>query len=125
MSYLLGAAAAIICFIINRLLFKWIGYRTIIGWSPLAEEIFKSLPAYYLNFSIFPVHVVFGIIEGSYESINCRRNRYLPALLSVIGHSLFGLTAVTVLFLSGNIWLAVSGAVILHLLWNIIVVRFF
>lgn len=125
MIYLVGTMAAAICFVVNRALFKRIGYRTIIGCSPVVEEVFKSVPAYLMGISILSVHVVFGVIEGAYEWKNCRSYRCLPAVLSVIGHSLFGLTATTILFLQGNIFLAVAGAAVLHLLWNISVVKFF
>lgn len=125
MSYLIGCIVAAISFMLNRALFKRIGYQTIITYSPVIEEFCKTLPAYSIGADILAVHVTFGIIEGCYDYYQNQYTGVLAGLLSIIGHFLFGLTAVVVLMVSGNIYLAITASCVFHLLWNVIVVRFF
>lgn len=125
MSYFLGIIAAALSFGLNRVLFGAIGYKTIITYSPVIEEVCKSIPAYFIDADILMVHVTFGAIEGFYEFWQGKGLGKLAALLSVIGHFLFGLSVITILMLSGSIYLAVLTSILFHLFWNFIVVKFF
>lgn len=125
MTYLIVAMAAALSFFFNRALFRRIGYRTILVCSPILEEVLKTLPAYLAGVNVLTIHFLFGAIEGAYEWHSGGRAGRLPAALSVIGHSLFGLATVTVLTLSGSLPLALMGGCLLHMLWNLAVVKFF
>lgn len=125
MSYLIGCVVAMISFVLNRALFQRIGYKTIITYSPVVEEVCKTLPAYFIGADILVVHVTFGIIEGCYDFYQNQYTGVLAGALSIVGHFLFGLTAVVVLMLTANIYLAIVASCVFHLLWNVIVVRFF
>lgn len=125
MSYILGGLVAAVSFVFNRALFQRIGYRTVITFSPVIEELCKTIPAYVIGVNILAVHLTFGVIEGGYDLYRNQGAGALAALLSVVGHFLFGLTAITVLMLAGNIYLAAMASCVLHLLWNTVVVRFF
>lgn len=126
MSYGIGIVVAMISFILNRALFKIIGYKTVITYSPIIEELLKSMPAYFIGADILLVHITFGIIEGAYEFFQgSNRIGKFAAFLSIIGHFLFGLTVITILMFVNNIYFAVLSSTLLHLLWNIIVVKYF
>lgn len=107
------------------MLFRAVGYKTIVTFSPVVEEVFKSVPAYLAGADILSIHLVFGAIEGAYEYRQGKGLGKLAAFLSVTGHFLFGLAVVTLLLLTGSIYLALLAGILLHLLWNGVVVKYF
>lgn len=125
MGYVIGCMVAAVSFLLNRALFRRIGFRTVITFSPVLEELCKTLPAYFIGVSILTVHVTFGAIEGAYDFFQNGRTGILAALLSVTGHFLFGLMAIVALRLTADIYLAAAAGAALHLVWNMAVVRFF
>lgn len=126
MSYVIGCLVASIGFVLNRALFRRIGYRTIVTASPALEELLKTVPAYFIGTDILAVHVVFGLIEGVYDYCQDRsRLGLLAGCLSLIGHFLFGLATVVAFMFSASLWLSLAVGVVLHLVWNAAVVRFF
>lgn len=125
MSFALSIVAAGISFVFNRKLFCKLGYTTVITYSPVIEEVCKTLPAYWLAQDILLVHLFFGVIEAGYEFLGGSGIARYAALLSIVGHFLFGLMTITALFLGGQWYLALASGILLHLLWNTIVLRFF
>lgn len=122
MAYIIACLMASLSFLLNRLLFKFIGNFTVVTLSPVIEEAAKTLLAYYLHADILVTHATFGILEGLYDWYGGRHGEK-AALLSIIGHSLFGLLTVGGLYLTGSIWLGLCIGAVAHLYWNVTVIR--
>ncbi|SEO92831.1 hypothetical protein [Propionispora vibrioides] len=123
MAYLIAVLMAALSFIVNKALLTRIGVKTVITYSPVIEESAKTLLSFYLGADIFLTHVVFGVIEAGYDWLTGGRGRSKAALLSVAGHSLFGGATVVTLRETGQIGLALTGAIVLHLAWNLLAVK--
>lgn len=123
MAYLIAVLMAALSFIVNKALLTRIGVKTVITYSPVIEESAKTLLPFYLGADIFLTHVVFGMIEAGYDWLTGGRERSKAALLSVAGHSLFGGATVATLQETGQIGLALVGAIVLHLAWNFLAVK--
>jgi hypothetical protein len=123
MGYVLGCLMAGLSFLCNKLLLKLKGIETVFYFSPVAEEALKTLPAYYLGADILVVHSVFGFLEGAYDFVTSPQSKFTPLLLSVLGHSIFGLITVLGRYYSGEIWLGFLGGVFMHIIWNITAIR--
>lgn len=123
MAYMIAVLMAALSFIANKALLTHIGIKTVITYSPVVEESAKTLLAFYLGADILLTHVVFGVIEAGYDWLTGGRRRSRAALLSVAGHGLFGSATVLTLQETGNIWLALTGATLLHLAWNLLAVK--
>jgi drug/metabolite transporter (DMT)-like permease len=121
----LAVVLAGVSFVINRLLLCIIGSQAIISYGPVMEEVIKTLPGYYLGVNIIGIHVVFGMLEGLYDWYQCtgKWKAMLAAFFSVFGHSLFAVVTVEIFHLLGNIWLALAGGILAHLLWNAGMIR--
>jgi hypothetical protein len=123
MGYVLGCLMAGLSFLVNKLLLKCTGLKTVFYYSPLAEEVLKTLPAHYLGADVLITHSVFGLIEGLYDFITSPKSKAIPLLMSVLGHSLFGVITVLGRYFTGQIWLGLIGAVFVHIIWNITAIR--
>lgn len=123
MGYVLGCLMAGVVFLFNKLLLKLIGIKTLFFYSPVAEEVFKTLPAYYLGADLLLTHNVFGLIEGIYDAVTSENSKFVPMLLSVLGHSFFGSVTVLGRYFTGEIWLGLIGGVFVHVIWNITAIR--
>lgn len=125
LPYLIACLMAATSFILNRWLWKRFGNIAVISYSPLVEELAKTLPAYFLGANIFMTHMTFGLIEAVYDWVQSNSEaKAVAALLSVVGHSAFGGITWFILSQYFNIWLAVCGGVLCHVLWNMLVVRY-
>lgn len=123
MGYVLGCLMAGLSFLCNKLLLRLTGVQTVLYYSPVVEEAVKTLPAYYLGADILAVHSVFGFLEGLYDFSTSKERRTVSLLLSVVGHSLFGLITVLGRYFTGQIWLGLVGGVFTHIIWNITAIR--
>lgn len=123
MAYLLACLMASLSFLINKRLWKSKGPKVILTYGPAVEEGAKTILAWYLGADIFATHVGFGIIEGAYDYFTNSGTGVKAALLSISGHSLFGLITLGLLALAESVWLALAGAIIAHVAWNSIMVR--
>lgn len=150
MSTLAGAAAAAAAWIFNRLALKIFGPPVIIYIVPLVEELAKTGLAVLFNASIIMVHVSFGLIEGIYDFFytvgeykrscgikkanagtscqrslfNARKTGLSAGLVSLAGHLLYGLVTAWAFTQSGQIAVGVAGGYLVHMLWNLVVMRF-
>lgn len=122
MAYIIACLAASSSFLLNRALLKLLGVQTIITLSPVLEEMVKTLSAYYFDADILVTHGVFGLIEAVYDWMQTR-GRLLAAVLSIVGHSLFGFVTVFTAQLTG-VYIGLAAGIVTHLLWNTIMVRF-
>lgn len=94
----------------------------ILTLSPALEEILKTLSAYYFAADILVTHLVFGLIEAVYDWVQTRGQGVTAALLSVIGHGLFGgVTFFTAQ--SAGIYVGLAAGIVIHLIWNTVMVR--
>ncbi len=125
MGYVIGCLMAGLSFLLNKLLLKYVGIKVVISYSPVVEEVSKTLCSYYLAADIIITHMIFGVLEASYDWYQQRskeRGR-IAALLSISGHTLFGVVTVAAFKLSESIFLAIVIAIAAHLIWNITWIR--
>ena len=125
MGYVIGCLMAGLSFLLNKLLLKYVGIKVVISYSPVVEEVSKTLCSYYLAADIIITHMIFGILEASYDWYQQRskeRGR-IAALLSIAGHTLFGAVTVAAFKLSESIFLAITIAIAVHLIWNVTWIR--
>lgn len=125
MAYVIGCLMAGLSFLLNRLLLKYIGIKVVISYSPVVEELTKTLCSYYLAADIVVTHIIFGILEAGYDWFN-RQNEQrgiVAALLSIVGHTLFGGITVFAFNLSSSILIGILAAISVHLLWNVTFIR--
>jgi hypothetical protein len=123
MAYIIAVLMAGLSFVLNRLLLRYLGKVTIISAGPVVEESAKTLFAYYLGADIFTVHMVFGVIEAGYDWYWRNNNKLVAPVLSIMGHSLFGAVTAGIVFLAGNLWLGLAAGIIMHVSYNLAVVR--
>lgn len=124
MAYIIGCLMAALSFLLNKALLKYVGPISIISYSPAVEEGAKTLLAYYLGADILAAHITFGVLEAVYDWRQHRQELIAP-LLSVGGHTLFGLATVAMFSLTGRIWLALAAGLIIHVIWNTVIVTIY
>ncbi|SMD04306.1 hypothetical protein [Sporomusa malonica] len=123
MAYVIAALMAGLSFLLNKLFLRYIGPITVISLGPITEEAAKTLFAYYLGAGIIDVHMVFGVIEATYDWHQDGGKNLTAPLLSIAGHSLFGAVTAGILFVTGRVWLGLAAGIIVHLAYNVTVVR--
>ncbi len=117
-----GLAAAAAAYFVNTYLTSRLGNRAVYTLSPAVEEILKSGLALLLAGDIFASHAVFGVLEAihdyaaSPDGINAR-----AAVMGAASHILFG--GVTVLLMRYGPGPAVFLAIVMHILYNRLMVR--
>jgi hypothetical protein len=125
MAYFIACLMAVLSFLLNRLLLRYIGIGVVISYSPVLEEAAKTLLAHYLGADILVTHITFGIVEAAYDWWQNEQSGTRAAWLSIGGHSLFGLLTVGGLYLTGSIWLGLAGGVLAHIIWNVTMIRLY
>ncbi|MBS3975718.1 MAG: hypothetical protein KGZ75_03185 [Syntrophomonadaceae bacterium] len=119
MLILVGSLAAALAFAVNRWLISRFGNRAILFLVPAVEEMLKTGLAVAAAVPIWPVHLVFGLMEMAYELRSGVRLPGLTAgLVAVAGHAAFGAVALYVTGITGfwpGGWAAATAA---HLAWN-------
>lgn len=123
MAYIIACLMAAASFLLNKAALKHIGVDVVITYSPVIEEVAKTLPAYYLGADIAITHVAFGFIEAGYDWRTSGDKKLNAALASILGHSLFGLATIGVLAVTENIFGANIAGILLHFGWNVTMVR--
>ena len=123
MAYLIAVLMAALSFLLNRVILRVVGLKTVITYGPALEEAAKTLLAYQLGADIFATHVVFGFVEAVYDWATSERQGLVAAMMSILGHSIFGLVTISAVYLSGSIMLALITAILAHLAWNITMIR--
>lgn len=125
MAYVIGCLMAGLSFLLNKLLLRFVGIKAVISYSPVVEELTKTLCSYYLAADILVTHIVFGVLEAGYDwytSAREERGKW-AALGSIGGHSLFGALTIMGLAASGSVWMAILGASCVHVIWNVTLIR--
>ena len=125
MAYVIGCLMAGLSFLLNKLLLKYIGIKVVISYSPIAEELSKTLCSYYLSADILVTHIIFGVIEAGYDWFNQQNEQRgtIAAVLSIVGHILFGGITVLVFNLSDSIYIGIVAAIVVHVVWNVTLIR--
>ena len=125
MAYVIGCLMAGLSFLLNKLLLKYIGIKVVISYSPVVEELTKTLCSYYLAADILVTHIVFGALEACYDWFNEQNGKRgtIAALLSIVGHTLFGGITVLIFNLSGSIYIGIVAAIVVHVIWNVTLIR--
>lgn len=125
MAYVIGCLMAGLSFLLNKMLLKYVGIKAIITYSPVLEEMTKTLCSYYFAADILVTHIVFGMLEAGYDwytTPNGQRGIW-AALASIVGHSLFGALTLMGLYVSDSVWVALLGASCVHVMWNVTLIR--
>ncbi|EGO64570.1 hypothetical protein [Acetonema longum] len=125
MAYLLALLMAAASFLLNRELLRRFGSHVVISLSPVLEESVKTLSAYYFQADLIMVHIGFGVIEAAYDWYSSQETAWKAAILSIVGHTFFGAVTAFCWRLAGIIWLGLAAGCIVHLLWNVIILRWF
>jgi hypothetical protein len=112
-------------FLLNRILLKHLGPCVIISYGPIVEEIAKTLLAYWLGADIILTHISFGVLEGVYDWLESRQGGFKPAVMSIVGHTLFGIVTLVALTVSASIWIGLASGVLFHIVYNVIVVHLY
>ncbi|WP_371376533.1 hypothetical protein [Sporomusa aerivorans] len=124
MAYIIALLMASLSFLLNRFFMRTVGPVTVISIGPFAEEAAKTLLAYYMGTGIVAVHAIFGVIEAVYDWCQDGKSRQLLApLLSIAGHALFGTVTAGILDFTGIIWFGLAAGTMVHLAYNVAVVR--
>ena len=117
-------AALGLSYLVNKFLLKLLRQYAAIYGAPVFEEIFKTLPAYYLDRPVFHVHFLFGVGEALYDyATSGRHSGRWAAIFSIISHSFFGLIISLVIRYTGMVYPAVASAIAIHCAWNFFVMR--
>ena len=109
--------AALISYLVGRLLLKILGKAAVPLVNPLVEELSKSSAALiWPQVGFVFVHLGFGLIESVKEF--SRPSGVTAAVLSIITHSFFGGLTAFVYRFTGSFMAAVSAAGLVHMLYN-------
>lgn len=125
MAYLLAVLMAAASFLLNRELLRRFGSYVVISLSPVLEESVKTLSAYYFRADLIMVHIGFAVIEAAYDWCSSQETAWKAAILSIVGHTFFGVVTAFCWWLSGIIWLGLAAGCTVHLLWNVIMLQWF
>ncbi|HAK74710.1 MAG TPA: hypothetical protein DCP36_16290 [Sporomusaceae bacterium] len=125
MTYTIACLMAALSFLINKTLLKYVGPKVVLTYGPAVEEAAKTLLAWYLGADILATHIMFGLLGSGYDWLTSGLNGTKAAVCSVAGHTLFGVITVGMIDLTGSVWLAVSGAIVTHVIWNTVIIRLY
>jgi hypothetical protein len=112
-----GLLSAIAAFGANRLFFRTFSNAAMIGPVPLAEEVAKTMIAFWLGTAIVYTHLAFGLAEGVLDWRG--QSKSLPAAAAAVAaHGVFGLVTEKVSGETGILGLGILSAFIIHSFWN-------
>jgi len=123
-TVLAGAGAATAAWGLNRLALRLFGPMVIIFLVPLVEEAAKTGFALMFNAHLIMVHGIFGLVEGVYDLFYAQKTGFGAGVASVAGHLLYGLVTDWASSRSGQAAIGITGGYLMHMLWNLIVMRF-
>lgn len=124
--YELGAAllATGVAYLLNRWGLNRFGLTEVVWFGPCLEEAGKTYFALLLNAAVWWVHVLFGFIEGIVDVWGGSPRAISAALVSVVGHGIFGYVTIWGATAFSAWWPGVLLAIGAHILWNGYVVVF-
>lgn len=113
-----GLIAISIALLLNPIIEKIFGVKVVFWGIPLVEEGIKTLAAVYFQAALIGTHFVFGVVEGAYDLLRPTKTGRWSGLLSVMGHTLFGVVTWLLLQYGWPLYLAVMVSGFMHSLWN-------
>lgn len=116
------AAAATL--LVNRLALRFLGTGVIIWLVPVLEEVTKTSVALLWHAPLLITHIFFGAVEAVYDMATSPETGMAAGLLSVFGHALFGYAVVLGLQRFDSILIGAAAGILLHILWNSVVMKF-
>ncbi|MFZ5436391.1 MAG: hypothetical protein ACOZCF_08840 [Bacillota bacterium] len=117
-------AATLVALSANRALRDHIKVPHALVWLvPLIEETAKSGSAVFFGTSIPAVHVLFGLAESAHDILGFKARDVVAALLSILGHTFFGLIAYSVSETTGYLVWGIIASGVVHIGWNWIALR--
>lgn len=122
--FLAGVLAAAISWVGNRAALRVIGARVIIVSAPFVEEAAKTGMALTTGASIVLTHGIFGLIEGVYDAWGSGFRGLSAGLISLVGHTAYGYITYLLWQHRYGFGLALAGGYVVHLLWNLTVMKF-
>lgn len=114
---LLAAAAA---YVMNRFAYEVWQDAALLSHVQLAEEVAKTMSAYFLGASILYTHIIFGLTEAALD-LRGRRHGFAGAAFSLAAHSIFGLLTVAVVRQTGVLGAGIVAAFLAHALSNAVI----
>lgn len=120
--WLAGLAAAAVAWFINRYLVSHGGDKAVIWLVPPLEEILKTGSALLIGAAIPLVHAVFGLLEAIHDYLASSRWGFWAGISSIVTHFLLGLGTVFFYRLLSSWFWAIFAAMLLHILWNLIMI---
>ncbi|KUO50727.1 MAG: hypothetical protein APF76_15635 [Desulfitibacter sp. BRH_c19] len=118
---LTGLFASFMAWVVNKLILSKEGLKGVVFFGPFTEELFKTGMALFFNTSIILTHIVFGFVEALIDYRNT--NNSTVAIVSLASHTILGIITYGSYILIGNIFIAFLIAVIIHILWNRLVIN--
>lgn len=122
--WIAGTLAAVVSWVGNRAALKVMGTKVIVISAPLLEELAKTGLAVLLNTSVTLTHGVFGLIEALYDSWGSGARGLKAGIVSLTGHLIFGYISQVVLDRYNTFLAATMSGYLVHMLWNIAVMKF-
>jgi len=119
-----GALAAMVSWIGNRLALKVMGAREIVLLAPLIEEAAKTGAAVLTGSPLILTHGAFGLIEGVYDAWNAGLQGLQAGVTSFAGHLFYGYITFMVMQRHHSWLYAILSGYLLHMLWNVTVLKF-
>lgn len=122
LAIIAGTLAALGAWGINCFMVKRWGDAAVSVLVPIAEELLKTLLAFFFASSIILSHLTFGVIEAIWD-IKANVRGLKPGLMGIFTHSIFGLITNLVYQLTGFISLAIMVSIIAHITWNSLIIK--
>ncbi|MGE5576171.1 MAG: hypothetical protein ACM3TT_03115 [Syntrophothermus sp.] len=123
-SLIAAVVAAAAALLINRLALRFWGTGVIVWLVPAVEEVTKTTVALIWHAPLLITHILFGAVEAVYDMATSPETGMVAGLLSVFGHALFGYTVVLGLRWFDSIFIGAAAGILLHILWNGVVMKF-
>lgn len=122
--WLAGLTAAASAWLINRNLVIHGGDRAIIWLVPPFEELLKTGLALLIGSDVMLTHGVFGFLEAIHDYRTSPRWGLAAGLASIVSHYSLGYGTVVFSRVFYSWITAVFASSLLHILWNLFMVRF-
>ncbi len=118
-----GLLAALMAYVLNRILLRVAGNRVIVLVVPFVEELAKTGSAVLLGSALIATHGLFGVVEAFHDVAISRKHGLEAGMVSIAGHLVFGLITRSLVGIPVHWVYAALATGMVHALWNSIVLR--
>lgn len=119
-----GLLAAAVSWAGNRVALRIMGTDGIAVLAPMIEELAKTGTAVLTGSPVILTHAVFGLVEGVYDAWDAGWPGFRAGLVSFGGHLFYGYVTSLVLQKHKLVLLAIVTGYLMHMLWNVAVLKF-